>query len=98
MMKIDLTNVQRSRLKVTMSMCIVLMAFSCFPMYIIVKAANIGIFGLVAAWSAWGTSVGAIATLAGYYVNKDTQRPSNVMNTYVGHDHEDEDDPEDIPL
>lgn len=67
----------------------------------IYKYALLGDTNPVAAWSAWGTIVTAIATLAGYYVNKDTQRPSDVINTITNVDlnlDEDEDDPDEIPL
>lgn len=97
----NLTNVQRSRLKVTVIGSIALYLLTLFPMYIILTASFSGFFELAAAWTAWGICVTSIATLIGYYVNKDTQRPSFINNTIVDIGDalsEDESDDEDIPL
>lgn len=102
----SIDNIQRSRLKVTLIVCGVLLLLSSFPMWFIHYAALRGDFHVNAAWSAWGVGITAIGTLAGYYVNKESNRPSFVNNT-VSNIHipearvlegEDESDPQTMPI
>lgn len=68
-------------------------------MYVIVSASHLEVFELASAWGAWASAISGVGVLIGYYVNKDTQRPSFVNNTIIGMpNNEDHDDPEDIPL
>ena len=93
-----LSKLTRSRLKLTIVFSVVVFILSLFPSYIILLAAEIGIFETTAAWSAWGICISTIGLLIGYYVSKETNRPSMVTNTYVNTDFEDQSDPEEIPL
>jgi hypothetical protein len=97
----SLNKMERSRLKLTIAFSTLLFLLTFFPMWIITMASLDSMYEVVAAWSAWAACVGAIATLVGYYVNKETTRPSFVNNTTVdlnkliGEDHS---DPEEMPL
>ena len=96
-----LDHIQRSRLKVTITAMVIILLFTLFPMYVILQASFESIYELAAAWGAFLGGVSAIAGIAGYYVNKDTQRPSYVHNTNIDIDnpqYEDGTDPEYIPL
>lgn len=107
MPKID--NINRSRLKVTIVASVALIILAFFPMWFIYFAAVRGEFHAVAAWSSWAATITAMATLAGFYIKKDSDRPSFVNNTVSNiHvpelmerkvlDGEDESDPAETPL
>lgn len=98
---------QRSRLKVTLLICGILVAFTFFPMWFIVYAATTaGEFHAAEAWASWGVAIAGIGSMAAYYVKKDSDRPSFVNNTVSNiHvperkilDGEDKDDSDEIPL
>jgi multidrug transporter EmrE-like cation transporter len=104
-MKLKLDNVQRSRLKVTTIISCLLLSMSFFPMYVIIKSLELGDTSSVSAWAAWSAIATTIGMLAGYYVNKETNRPSFVNQTHVNLSQntgeelgEDYSDPESIPL
>lgn len=99
----SLNNLQRSRLKLTLVAAAFLMVLAVFPMWIIYLAAGSGIFQLAAPWIYLGTIVTTIGLVFGYYINKESSRPSlfsTVFNSPVKRilKGEDETDPEDIPL
>jgi hypothetical protein len=106
MPKIDLGQTQRSRLKVTFIFGGSAFLLCLFPMYIIYIAADVMVFDIVAPWTALAALVTAFTGIAGYYLSRETQRPSLLSNTFVGMgdvekrilDGEDESDPESIPL
>ena len=99
-----LNNMQRTRLKLTIMGAILLFIVLMFPIYIIYKASQSAIFELSAPWITFGTIVTTIGAVIGYYVNRESHRPS-LMNTNIitptVHklmNGEDESDPEEIPL
>lgn len=109
-MPFNIDRLNRSRLKVTLIMCSALIVLTFFPMYIINKAASHNFFEINAAWVAWGSAITAIGTLAGYYINVESKRPSFVNQTISNFGDgvsdavekvlpgEDESDPAEIPL
>lgn len=105
--KID--DAKRTRLKVTFIAMGLVTLLSFFPMHVILRATTFRVFEIAAAWTAWGLCVAGIGSIAGYYVNKETVRGSLFgigMGVITGKtpiyktmkNHEDESDPEDIPL
>lgn len=99
-----LNELQRSRLKVALIGSGVLLIILSFPVYIINEAANRYVFDVSAPWIAFGTIVTSISAILGYYLNRETARPSLLTNnTFIQPvkkilDGEDFSDPEDIPL
>jgi len=104
MRRLKLDNVQRSRLKVTTAGITVLFVASLFPTYIIYLSVKNGSMDNSSAWAAWSSMFGTMGMLIGYYVNKETNRPSFINKTYVGNTNNGEileenyTDPENIPL
>lgn len=104
MKRLKLDNVQRSRLKVTTAGITVLFVASLFPTYIIYLSVKNGSMDNSSAWAAWSSMFGTMGMLIGYYVNKETNRPSFINKTYVDTSingssiEEDFSDPESIPL
>jgi hypothetical protein len=105
--KIQWNNLQRTRLKVTFIFGGLSFLLCLFPMYIILTAAQHDVFEITAAWVALGTLVTAFTGVAGFYLQKETQRPSLLSNTFIGDFKDDmkpdpndigESDPESIPL
>ena len=102
-MGIKLTDMQRSRLKLTIAgMACIFLSFS-VPIVIIFRAANIGVFEVNAPWIFLGTAVTAFGGIIGYYVNKESSRPSLMTNFYNPPvkkilDGEDESDDEFMPI
>jgi hypothetical protein len=104
--KIDFTGMARSRLKVTFIFGGFGMVGVFFTMFMIWKASEVGQYDVVAAWSSLGSIYVATLAVSGYYLSRETQRPSLLSNTFVGMadvekrilDGEDESDPESIPL
>lgn len=98
-----LNDMQRSRLKLTIVGVVVLVLGMLFPVYIINKAADRFIFDISPPWVAFGIIVTTIGGIIGYYVNKESIRPSLLTtNIFDGVKKilpgEDESDPENIPL
>jgi len=98
-----LNGMQRTRLKLTIAGMIVIVAVLIVPIVIIFRAAEISLYEVNAPWIFLGTAVTAFATLAGYYINKESHRPSlmtQVFNPPVKRimDGEDESDDEDMPI
>ena len=103
------TEMQRSRLKLTIAGMICIGLIFSVPIIVIFRAAEIGVFEVNAPWIFFGTAVTAFGGIVGYYVNRETHRPS-LMNTTIFGDYaasrepdglmhgEDESDPENIPL
>lgn len=101
-------DIKRSRLKLTIMVNIMLVILSIFPMYIILEAAKAHYYELASVWAAWSGCIVAASTVSGYYLNKETRRPSfinnnisslgNVGNIIAGLMDEDNTDPEEIPL
>ncbi len=96
---------ERSRLKMTILGVILIFLLTCFPMYIILDASKKSIFEIAAAWTAYGIGVTTIGAIIGYYVNKESLRPSifgGIMDfaspVYKELPGEDESDPDEIPL
>ena len=94
---------QRSRLKLTIVGVVVLILGLLFPIYIIDKASDRYIFDISPPWVAFGIVVTTIGGVIGYYVNRETARPSFLTtNIFDGVKKilpgEDESDPKDIPL
>jgi hypothetical protein len=105
--KIDLANLQRSRLKITFIFGGAAFLLCLFPMYIIYLAAGSMVFDIVAPWTALAALVTAFTGVAGYYLKKESDRPSLLSNTFIGDvtggltpDPNDigESDPKEIPL
>lgn len=82
--KIQWTEVQRSRLKITFIFGGAAFLLCLFPMYIIYQASLHDVFEITAAWVALGTLVTAFTGVAGFYLQKETQRPSLLSNTFIG--------------
>lgn len=99
-----LNSMQRSRLKLTIVGAALMFAVLLFPIYIINKAAESAIFEVSAPWIALGTIITTIGGIIGYYVNKESYRPSLISTNIVTNakekilDGEDESDPDNIPL
>lgn len=102
----DITYMQRSRLKLTIVAASVLFVMGLFPMWVILKATGFGIFDLAAPWVYLGTVATTIGLVFGYYINKESSRPS-LIGGFFGSQispikklmkGEDESDPEDMPL
>lgn len=91
---------KRTRLKITIAIGVLLTLMTVLPTYVVIKAAMIGQYDLASTWMALATMVTAIATVSGYYLSRETSRPSFINNTTVdvGAILEDESDPEEIPL
>lgn len=99
----ELNDLQRSRLKLTIAGMAVIVLVLLVPIFIIFKASSINLYEINAPWIFLGTSITAFATLAGYYINKESIRPSLLTtNIFDGVKKilpgEDESDPENIPL
>lgn len=102
---IKLTEMQRSRLKMTIAGMVVLSLLFSVPIIVIFRAANQNIFEINAPWIFLGTAVTAFGGIIGYYVNRETARPSLLTNTTIIQDALTPDkndegftDPESIPL
>jgi hypothetical protein len=98
---------ERSRLKITLIGSIGLAAIAAFPSYVIIRSLDLGHYEAYSAWTAWGICIAAIPTLLGYYIQKETVRPSLGGNFFQNRipkgfkklvDEEDDTDPEQIPL
>jgi len=108
--KIDLENIRRSRLKVTFIFGGAGFMLCFFPMYIINLAAEQSIFDITAPWVALSGLVTAVMGVSGYYLKKESDRPSLSINNATNFvpsalkDPTDRvlpdeaEDPEDIPL
>jgi hypothetical protein len=105
--KIEFSKMERSRLKITFIFGGAAFLLCLFPMYIIYVASGHNVFDITAPWIALGTLVTAFTGVAGYYVSRETHRPSLLSNTFIGDvtggltpDPNDigETDPENIPL
>lgn len=104
----NVENMQRSRLKVTFIFGGAAFLLCFFPMYVILMAANENTFDISAPWIALGTLATAFVGISGYYLQKETQRPSLLSTTIIrdslNHSTdkllpaEDESDPDNIPL
>lgn len=103
-----LNDMQRSRLKMTFFGTGVLLGIALFCMYIILEAAKVNQYDIVAPWTALGICATSIAGVISYYTNRETVRPSLLTNTTIvgaiadeakkilpG---EDETDPEEMPF
>ena len=98
---------QRSRLKMTLLGTGVLL-LSLWPvLWIIKEKLDHQIFEFAVELSSYVGILSILGAVIGYYVNKETNKPSLQNNTYVNVDQtedyrelagEDETDPEDIPL
>jgi hypothetical protein len=91
---------KRTRIKITIAIGVLITLMSILPAYVIIKATTLGKYDLASTWMSLATMVTAIATVSGYYLSRETSRPSFVNNTTVdvGGLLEDESDPEEIPL
>lgn len=73
-MKLD--NLNRTRLKLTIFATLLMVVALLFPMYMINEASNVREFSMGPAWGAFGGVISAIGLIIGYYVNKESARPS----------------------
>lgn len=101
--KIELTAMARSRLKLTIVGTIICTLALSLPTYVILKATSFGMFDLTQPWIAWAGVIATLGGIIGYYVNRETARPSLLINTGDNFGQkilpgEDESDPENIPL
>lgn len=106
----DFTRLQRSRLRLAIYGSIGLVIIALFPLVMIVWAGRTGDFHVSYPWIFFGTIIGEIGLILGYYIKKESDRPSFVNNTVsnIGFpadakekkimDVEDESDPETMPL
>ena len=102
---IDFDKLERSRLKLTIAGMVVIALVWVIPIIVIIRAANQSIYDINAPWVFFGTAITAFGGIIGYYVNKESQRPS-LLTTYTNFnaakepDEEiiGESDPADIPL
>jgi hypothetical protein len=101
--------IESKRFIMSASIIVVLTIASLFPMYIINKGSNIGVFDMTAAWTAWGIIYSGIVTAGANYVIKESNNPSLFGFGGMGlnlpkprykelKNHEDMSDPEDMPL
>lgn len=107
--KIDFARMERSRLKVTFIFGGAGFLLCFFPMYIIYLAAEESVFDISAPWIALSGLVTAVMGVSGYYLSRETARPSLAINnsTYLPSQLTDvtdkvlpneSEDPEDMPL
>ena len=98
-----LNDMQRSRLKLTIAGMVSILVVMLFPIIIISKAAKINVFDINAPWVFLTSCVTVFSGIIGYYVAKESLRPSlltNIISSPVKKilKGEDESDPEIIPL
>lgn len=104
--RLNINEMNRSRLRLTIVAAIALLLVLLFPTYIIYQASLVGIFELTQPWVSWLGVITTFGLIIGYYVNRETARPSGIfINSGNTNDFqekvlpgEDESDPEDIPL
>jgi len=103
-----LSDLKRSRLKLTIVIIIALIGLLYVPIDVIYAAIEKDKFDLINPWAAFIAIITTLGMVGGYYINKETERssllsnvfnfPSEEMTEKKVLDGEDESDPHEMPI
>lgn len=72
------------RLKITILCIVVIGLMTTLPAWVIIRATEDGFYDLVAVWSFYGICVSTIGAIAGYFLSRETSRPSDGVQINFG--------------